>query len=40
METLNAALDPDALVNQQAASPNAHRLLEEKGTKPSVIYLT
>ena len=34
------ANDPDALVNQQAASPNAHRLLEEKGTKPSVIYLS
>ena len=33
------ANDPDALVNQKAASPNATRLLEEKGTKPSVVYL-
>jgi molybdopterin-containing oxidoreductase family iron-sulfur binding subunit len=33
------ANDPDALVNKKAASPNAMRLLEEKGTKPSVVYL-
>jgi Fe-S-cluster-containing dehydrogenase component len=34
------ANDPDALVNEKAASPHAMRLLEEKGTKPSVVYLT
>jgi molybdopterin-containing oxidoreductase family iron-sulfur binding subunit len=33
------ANDPDALVNQEAASPNALRLLEHRGTRPSVVYL-
>lgn len=33
------ANDPEALVNEKAAAPNAMRLLEEKGTSPSVIYL-
>jgi molybdopterin-containing oxidoreductase family iron-sulfur binding subunit len=33
------ANDPEALVNEKAAAPNAMRLLEEKGTHPSVIYL-
>lgn len=31
--------DPKALVTQMAAKPNAIRLLEEKGTKPRVVYL-
>jgi molybdopterin-containing oxidoreductase family iron-sulfur binding subunit len=33
------ANDPAAIVNKKAASPHAIRLLEEKGTHPSVIYL-
>jgi molybdopterin-containing oxidoreductase family iron-sulfur binding subunit len=33
------ANDPDALVNEQAASPSAVRLLEHRGTRPSVVYL-
>jgi Fe-S-cluster-containing dehydrogenase component len=33
------ANDPDSLVSELAASPNAHVLLEDKGTHPSVIYL-
>lgn len=33
------ANEPSHLVNELAASPNAIRLLEEKGTKPRVTYL-
>jgi molybdopterin-containing oxidoreductase family iron-sulfur binding subunit len=31
--------DPESLVSELAAKPNALRLLEEKGTKPNVVYL-
>lgn len=31
--------NPDSLVSRLAASPNAMRILEEKGTKPRVTYL-
>lgn len=31
--------DPDSEVSRQAKSPRAHRLLEEMGTRPKVIYL-
>lgn len=31
--------NPNSLVNELAKLPNAKKLLEEKGTKPSVIYL-
>lgn len=33
------ANDPDSLVSEMARQPNQVKLLEEKGTKPSVIYL-
>lgn len=33
------ANDPDSLVSEMARQPNQIKLLEEKGTKPSVIYL-
>ena len=33
------ANDPESTVSRLAASPNALRLLEEKGTKPNVVYL-
>ena len=33
------ANDEKSLVNELAAKPNATRLLEEKGTKPQVVYL-
>ncbi|MBI4879845.1 MAG: 4Fe-4S dicluster domain-containing protein [Planctomycetes bacterium] len=33
------AADPDALVAELCARPNARRLLEEKGTAPRVVYL-
>lgn len=33
------ANDPDSLVVQKAASSNSMKLLEEKGTKPQVVYL-
>lgn len=31
--------DPDSLVSEMARQPNQMKLLEEKGTKPTVIYL-
>lgn len=31
--------DPDSLVSRMAASPRAHRLLEELGTRPKVFFL-
>lgn len=34
------ANDPDSLVSEMAAKSNAHVLLPEMGTKPSVIYLS
>lgn len=33
------ANDPTSLVSKMAAKPNAMRLLEDKGTKPNVVYL-
>lgn len=33
------ANNPDSLVSKLAAKPNSLRLLEEKGTKPNVVYL-
>lgn len=33
------ANDPESMVSRAAASPNAMRLLEEKGTHPKVVYL-
>jgi molybdopterin-containing oxidoreductase family iron-sulfur binding subunit len=33
------ANDPDSLVAKAAASPNAQKLLEERGTDPNVVYL-
>jgi len=33
------ANDPDLLVSEMARQPNQIKLLEEKGTKPAVIYL-
>jgi Fe-S-cluster-containing dehydrogenase component len=34
------ANDPDSVVARMSADPSAHVLLEEKGTKPNVIYLS
>ena len=33
------ANDPDSIVSKLAVKPNAIKLLEEKGTKPNVVYL-